>query len=211
MALESHQHWTHLQPMTAPRAESSKQSPIRRAVNGSGFSQRPLRRVERPTRRPSPPPMVEVRTLSTEMPGPLFTADNSTSTDPAAPDRRCDATGGPSWTDSTKWKSSTLPNQWHGASIHRNFRGAGLLRTSGILTQRLPADLGSLSHVELLEAASSRLTGTSPPEPASLTDFAAPLLHIHSLAANLSASLTNVRRPHPILFQNNPGCAPQPL
>lgn len=156
MARESHQRWTDLQPMTAPQAESSNRSPNRTAVNGSGSPQCQIRRVAHPTRRPSPLPMAELRTLSTEMPGALFTADNSASTDPTAPNRRCDATGGPGWTDSTKWKSSPLPTQWHWASIFRNVRGAGLLRASGILTQRLPAALGSLSDVDLLETGSSR-------------------------------------------------------
>jgi len=118
--------------------------------------------------------------------------EGSPATDRAALEALYDATGGPTWTDSTNWKTVAPLGEWYGVttdaagrvtelSLHRNDLTGSVPGAVGELvnlqvlwlgenelTGGLPAELRRLSNLEVLDLARNELTG---PVPAWLGDL----------------------------------------
>ena len=79
------------------------------------------------------------------------------------------ATGGPAWTNSSKWLSDAHIGHWHGVKLNRSGRVVELRLTQNALKGNLPPALGSLTELRRLTLWANGLTGAIPPELASLT------------------------------------------
>ena len=75
------------------------------------------------------------------------------------------ATGGSGWDRSDHWLTDSPLGSWHGVSVDAEGRVVGLDLSSNSLVGSIPADLGKLSGLTLLNFNSSNLTGPIPPEP----------------------------------------------
>ena len=82
-----------------------------------------------------------------------------------------DATGGPTWTNSTNWKTTAPLDEWHGVTTDASGRVTELnLRQNG-LTGPIPEALGRLSKLEELHLLDNALTGTIPGALSSLSNL----------------------------------------
>ena len=74
------------------------------------------------------------------------------------------ATGGPGWTNSTGWLTDTPLGDWYGVQTDSAGGVVGLNLLFNQLTGEIPAELGGLASLELLQLSSNRLTGKIPPK-----------------------------------------------
>ncbi len=82
-----------------------------------------------------------------------------------------DGTGGPTWTNSTNWKTTAPLGEWHGVTTDTSGRVTELnLRQNG-LAGPIPAALGTLSNLEVLRLDDNALTGTIPGALSSLSNL----------------------------------------
>ncbi len=65
-----------------------------------------------------------------------------------------DATGGPSWTDNTNWKTSAALGEWYGVTTDADGRVTELVLLGNGLTGRIPDVIGELTHLEELRLGS---------------------------------------------------------
>ena len=102
-----------------------------------------------------------------------------------------DATGGANWTDSTNWKTPAPPGEWHGVTTDPAGRVTRLELPGNGLTGPIPAALGSLALLQVLDLGArwdpasqqefyNALTGPIPPTLGRLAN-----LRILNLARNL--------------------------
>ena len=91
------------------------------------------------------------------------TAQESATTDRAALAAMYDATGGPAWTHSTRWKTPAPLGEWHGVTTDAEGRVTGLHLPDNGLAGRLPARLGRLGRLRVLSLRGNELTGPVPP------------------------------------------------
>ena len=82
--------------------------------------------------------------------------------DRAALEALYDATSGPRWTDSTKWRTAAPLGEWHGVTTDDGGRVVGLSLADNRLAGRIPAALGRLSNLEGLNLRGNELTGRIP-------------------------------------------------
>ena len=81
------------------------------------------------------------------------------------------ATGGPGWYRSDHWLTDSPLGSWHGVSVDAEGRVVRLDLNSNSLVGSIPAELGKLSGLTLLNFNSSNLTGPIPPELGALTNL----------------------------------------
>lgn len=75
------------------------------------------------------------------------------------------ATGGPNWTDTTKWLSDAPIGEWFGVQTDTTTGHVTRLTLPlNNLTGQLPAALGGLDALEVLSLRGNDLTGPIPPE-----------------------------------------------
>ena len=75
-----------------------------------------------------------------------------------------DATGGPDWTDDTNWKSDEPLYTWYGVTTGGGGRVAGIWLPRNNVTGTLPALLGELTSLKVLELGGNRFSGSIPVE-----------------------------------------------
>ena len=134
-------------------------------------------------------------------------AQGSVATDRAGLEALYDATGGPTWTDSTNWLSDAPLGDWSGVEVDEDGRVTGL-RLGGWddtvgyfvgngLTGSLPSELGALSRLRWLEVVGNTgLTGPIPAELGGLTNLESLTLQANWLTGSIPAELgrlTNLR------------------
>ena len=96
-----------------------------------------------------------------------------------------DATGGPGWKSSRNWKTQLPLNSWEGVQTNEAGRVVALFPSNNNLIGTIPASLGTLTQLQLLN------------------------LFGNSLSGELPGSLTNLRQLHRFRFHDNAGlCAP---
>ena len=69
------------------------------------------------------------------------------------------ATDGPNWDNDDNWLSDAAISSWHGVTIYLNGRVIKLTLFSNQLTGEIPAELGSLTNLEILDFYGNQLTG----------------------------------------------------
>ena len=82
-----------------------------------------------------------------------------------------DATGGPTWTRNTNWKTPAPLGQWHGVTTDADGRVTGLDLSENALSGSIPLELGSLSRLVELNLGGNALTGRVPAWLASLSNL----------------------------------------
>ena len=75
-----------------------------------------------------------------------------------------EATGGPSWIDSTNWLTDEPLARWHGVTMDGHGRVVELWLNENGLDGQLPPDIGLLARLEWLDFSSNDLAGPIPAE-----------------------------------------------
>ena len=96
--------------------------------------------------------------------GSVGDGDTDAGTDRVALAAFYNATGGASWANNTNWLSDAPIGEWHGVTTDASGRVTKLDLTENGLTGPVPAQLGSLTSLEMLRLSENQLTGTIPAE-----------------------------------------------
>ena len=130
-------------------------------------------------------------------------AQGNAASDRAALEALYDATGGPGWTDSTNWKTSAPTGEWFGVSTDPAGRVTWLELPGNGLTGPIPAALGDLALLQMLDLASrwdstsqqrveNALTGSIPPALERLANLELLDLSENDLTGPIPAELGNL-------------------
>ena len=109
--------------------------------------------------------------------------------DRAALETLYDATGGPNWTNSTNWLSRAPLSTWYGVETDSNGRVTELDLFDNQLMGSIPAELGDLANLELLNLGGNRLTGTIPAGLGDLVNLGALMLGGNQLTGSIPPEL----------------------
>ena len=120
------------------------------------------------------------------------------------------ATGGTDWTDNTNWLSDEPLGDWHGVTTDDEGRVTRLMLSSNNLVGTIPADLGSLSELNLLELYGNNLSGTIPTELGSLSNLEALGLNINQLSGEIPVELGSLSNLEALGLSNNQLTGPIP-
>ncbi len=120
-----------------------------------------------------------------------------------------DATGGENWDDNENWLSEEPLEDWYGVTVGDG-RVTELVLWSNQLTGAIPAELGDLSGLELLDLSRNELTGTIPPELGNLTNLQKLYLFYNQLAGPIPAELGNLSSLTELVLHNNQLTGPIP-
>ena len=113
-----------------------------------------------------------------------------------------DATGGPSWTNGTNWKTSAPLRDWYGV-ITGNGRVTGLVLGDNGLTGEIPIELGSLVRLDFLDLFGNALTGSIPAELGDLVNLHDLYLDANALTGSIPAELGNLVNLHYLYLAGN--------
>ena len=119
-------------------------------------------------------------------------AQGSAATDRAALEALYDATDGPGWTDSTNWKTSAPIGEWFGVSTDAAGRVTRLSLRGNDLTGPIPAELGTLVNLGVLDLGDNALTGSVPAWLGNLTGLRWLHLGRNELTGPIPAELGNL-------------------
>ena len=100
-----------------------------------------------------------------------------------------DETDGPSWTHSTNWKTAAPLGQWYGVTTDATGRVTKLALDGNALTGPIPAALGSLSNIEVLDLGHNALTGPIPAALGSLSNLESLDLSVNQLNGSIPTAL----------------------
>ena len=137
--------------------------------------------------------MLGVFTFSGALPvqGQTYDAGDS-DTDRAALVALYNATGGANWGNNGNWLSNAPMGEWHGVTTDSDGRVTHLHLYSNQLTGEIPAELGSLPSLEVLDLRTNQLTGEIPAELGDLTNLEGLDLYGNQLTGAIPAELGNL-------------------
>ena len=119
-----------------------------------------------------------------------------------------DTTGGPNWTRRKNWLSDRPLGEWQGVELDGQGRVGGLILANNGLTGPIPAALGSLSNLAILNLHQNALTGTIPAELGNLTDLRSLLLSENGLTGTIPRELGDLANLRTFWWDHNAGlCA----
>ena len=130
-------------------------------------------------------------------------AQGNAAADRAALEALYDATGGPGWTDSTNWNTSAPIGEWFGVSTDAAGRVTGLVLPGNGLKGPIPAALGDLALLQMLNLGyrwdpaaeqlfDNALTGPIPPALGRLTSLRSLDLSGNDLTGPIPSELGNL-------------------
>ena len=119
-------------------------------------------------------------------------AQGSFEMDRAALEALYDATGGPTWVNSTNWKTSAPLGEWYGVETDADGRVTQLVLMENGLTGPIPAALASLVNLETLDLRNNGLTGPIPVALASLVNLEWLQLGGNALTGPIPATLASL-------------------
>ena len=99
------------------------------------------------------------------------------------------ATGGPTWTDSTNWKSDAPLGEWYGVTTGAGGRVTNLNLGGNALAGPIPDALGSLSNLTYLNLVRNALSGPIPDALGSLSNLTGLSLFENALAGPIPDAL----------------------
>ena len=128
----------------------------------------------------------------------------------ASPDRAVlevlyNATGGPSWTNSTGWLTDAPLGDWHGVTTDSDGRVVGLHLQSNRLEGEIPAELGGLAGLEQLYLQRNQLSGNIPGDLGGLASLQWLLLNDNALTGAVPGDLGGLAGLAGLLLHNNSG------
>ncbi len=113
-----------------------------------------------------------------------------------------DAMGGSAWTRSDNWLTDAPLGEWYGVEVDSQGRVIGLrmaewvetedgrrVKIGNRLTGSIPPELGSLSHLRVLNLSENRLTGPIPPELGQLSNLQRLDLSVNALTGPIPPEL----------------------
>ena len=112
--------------------------------------------------------------------------------DKAALETLYDATGGSNWTTNTNWLSNEALSEWHGVDTDATGRVTELHLSGNELSEALPAELGDLTNLQILDLCSNELSGEIPAELGDLTNLQILELYDTGLSGEIPAELGNL-------------------
>ena len=125
-----------------------------------------------------------------------------------------EATDGPNWTDNTHWLSDAPPMYWEHLVVDPNDNRVFFLnlRRNG-LKGGIPAEVGSLLHLDTLNLAENQLSGEIPPELGNLSLLECLDLSDNQLSGEIPLELTNLANLQSLALGGNQftGCIPAAL
>ena len=138
-----------------------------------------------PTDTPAPEPTATPTPAPTDTPAP--TAD-----DRAALVALYEATDGANWDSNANWLSDRPIGEWYGVIADLSGRVTELSLNFNQLSGEIPAELGNLANLELLELEGNRLTGEIPAELGNLANLRYLDLWQNQLSGEIPAELGNL-------------------
>ncbi len=110
-------------------------------------------------------------------------------TDRAALTALYNATGGPSWTRRDNWLSTNPVASWYGVQVDTGGRVTSLALGGNNLTGSLPAQLGDLASLSILQLYANKLTGPIPADLGKLVNLEILFLEDNDLSGRLPEEL----------------------
>ena len=139
---------------------------------------------------PSPAP------VPTSTRAPTFTAKpahrSGAENDRAALVALYNTTDGPNWSRNTNWLTDLPIGQWDGVTTDESGRVTRLAFIHGQLTGEIPAELGSLANLQVLDLEHNQLRGRIPTELGNLTNLQRLLLNSNQLSGRIPPELGNL-------------------
>ena len=118
--------------------------------------------------------------------------EDGVATDRAALVALYDATGGPTWRESTNWKTDAPLDEWHGVTTGADGRVTGLSLPRNALSGPIPDALGNLSSLTGLYLWSNALTGPIPDALGNLSSLTELALSGNELTGPIPDALGNL-------------------
>ena len=146
-----------------------------------------------PARRPSTPGSGDAPT-ATDAPGPAAATAPSAASGSAETDREAlvafyNATGGAYWGHQDNWLSDAPLGEWYGVTTNDDGRVTWLNLNNNELSGEIPAELGSLSNLEVLYLKKNALSGEIPAELGSLSNLEWLYLDSNALSGEIPPEL----------------------
>jgi hypothetical protein len=121
-----------------------------------------------------------------------------------------DATNGPGWTNSTDWVTYPNPCLWRGVACSGgSVSQLGLM--SNQLTGAIPAELGNLANLTVLDLQGNQLTGSIPPELGNLANLTTLEFHDNQLTGSIPPELGSLANLQRLALSDNQFTASIPL
>ena len=121
-------------------------------------------------------------------------AQGSVATDKAALVALYNATDGANWITSTNWKTTEPLSTWHRVTTDANGRVTGLSLAQNQLSGPIPAELGNLSSLQVLNLFANELSGEIPVELNQLTQLRRLYLGGNQLTGEIPTKLGHLYR-----------------
>ena len=134
---------------------------------------------------------------------PYCTPVESNELDVAALTAFYNATGGPTWADSSNWLITRPIGSWFGVATDDAGRVTRLERIGNELSGRIPPELGSLSKLEELRLWDNRLNGEIPEELGHLSNLEYLALHDNQLSGKIPEKLRRLSNLRWLVLSNN--------
>ena len=120
------------------------------------------------------------------------------------------ATGGPTWTDSTNWKTDAPLREWYGVATGTGGRVTGLSLGNNNLTGPIPEALGDLSNLRYLSLENNDLSGPIPDALGGLASLQELFLFRNGLSGEIPEELGNLTSLTRLYLDNNNLTGPIP-
>ena len=121
-----------------------------------------------------------------------------------------DSTGGASWTNRTRWKTSSPLGEWYGVTTNPAGRVTELTLGGNALTGPIPDAMGSLANLERLELWSNDLTGPVPASLGNLTHLQVLNLSFNALTGPIPREVGSLRNLERLELWSNDLTGPVP-
>ncbi len=111
-------------------------------------------------------------------------------------------TNGSSWINKSNWLTGRL-NTWYGVTLDVNNRVSKLILNGNNLTDTIPAEIGSLTHLTELNLQSNNLSGGIPVEIGEMDSLSTLMLNSNQFSGEIPAEIGNLKKLSTLYLDNN--------